>query len=58
MVQDTKNKNHYLAEENKIIIAKGDVFNEETKAYETATKSIWLGKFDNIENYKEVDEIE
>lgn len=58
MVQDTKNKNHYLAEENKIIIAKDDVFDEETKTYKTATKSIWLGKFDNIENYKEVDEIE
>lgn len=57
MIQDIQFKNHYIAEDGKVIIQKNDVLDEETKTYPTATKSLWLGKFDNIENYKEVDEI-
>lgn len=54
MIQDTLNKNHYIAESGKIIIHKDDTFDDETKTYHTATTSIWLGRNDSIDNYKEV----
>ena len=58
MIQDINFKNHYLAEENKIIINKDDEIDKETNQYPSATKSLWLGKNDSIENYIEVDEPE
>lgn len=58
MIQDINFKNHYLAEENKIIINKDDEIDKETNQYPSATKSLWLGKGDSIENYIEVDEPE
>lgn len=54
MIQDTLNKNHYIAESGKIIIHKDDTFDDETKTYHTATTSIWLGRNYSIANYKEV----
>lgn len=56
MIQDINFKNHYLAEENKVIINKNDELDKETNQYPSATKSLWLGKNDSIENYIEVDE--
>lgn len=51
MKQDLEHLNHYLADSGKVIIKKDRT--DEDKS----TKSIWLGNFDNIENYEEIDEV-
>lgn len=56
MIQDEKYSNHWIASAGMVIISKDDTLNEETNSYNTQTKSLWLGKFDSIENYMEVAE--
>lgn len=55
MKQDTANTNCYYADEGMVIILKGDTINEETNQYDSQTDSIWIGKFDSIDNYEEVE---
>lgn len=56
MIQDEKYPNHWTASAGMVIISKGDTLSEEKSTYDTQTKSLWLSKFDSIENYMEVAE--
>ena len=49
MLKDPLHEGHYVALEGKVIVPK--IRNKDEKG----TTSIWLGKFDNIENYEEID---
>lgn len=50
MIKDELHEGHYLAEEGKVIVPK------ERENDSIKTESIWLGEFDNIDNYEEIDE--
>lgn len=56
MIQDEKHPNHWTSSAGMVIVGKDDTLNEETNSYEAQTKSLWLGKFDSIDNYREVAE--
>ena len=49
MYEDLEHKGHWLADKGKVIVPK---IREED---EQGTKSIWLGKFDSIDNYEEIE---
>ena len=49
MIEDLEHSGHWLADEGKVIVPKER--DEET----IGTTSLWLGNFDNIENYEEID---
>ena len=51
MREDLEHTGHWLADEEKVIVPKERT--EET----IGTKSLWLGNFDSIDNYEEIDEI-
>ena len=57
MIEDREHKNHFLADEGKVIIVKGDEINKETNTYPSETTSIWLGRDDSIDNYEEVEKV-
>ena len=52
MKRDEMYPNHYIADENKVIVPK---VREDD---EIGTDSIWLSIFDNINNYEEIDKQE
>ena len=49
MREDLEHSGHWLADEGKLIVPKER--DEET----IGTTSLWLGNFDSIENYEEID---
>ena len=51
MKQDILNERHWLSDEGKIIVRKDRDENEEV----VGSESIWLGNFDNIDNYEELE---
>ena len=53
MKQDKENLNHWTADEGKVIVKKELQEGEE----KIETTSIWLGKFDSIDNYTEIDAV-
>lgn len=52
MIRDELHEGHYLAEEGKVIVPK------ERDDDSAKTESIWLGKFDSIDNYEEIDKVD
>lgn len=46
MKQDTEHLNHYIADEGKILVSKDGAFGAE----------VWLGTYDDISNWTEINE--
>ena len=57
MIEDKEHKGHFIADDGKVIILKGDKIDKETNTYPSETTSIWLGKFDSIDNYEEIENL-
>ena len=53
MKQDEKYLNHWIADDGKVIVKKELREDEE----QIQTTSIWIGKFDSINNYTEIDAV-